>query len=208
MANITMDQIKKLREWSGAGIMDCKAALSETDGDMDKAMEALRKKRADIAASKAHRATKNGIVGSYLHVRADGGVPSLGVLVEVLCETDFAARAKPFKDFVNNLCLHIAMANPQWLTKADVPAAVIEKEKCLYKEQLKETGKPEAILDKIAEGKLTKFFAESCLLEQQYALAADKSEQKAIAEMVKDTIGQIGENITIRRFVRFDLGSE
>jgi elongation factor Ts len=202
-----MDLIKQLREWSGAGIMDCKAALAEVGGDLEKAMEALRKKRADVAAKKSHRATKNGMVGSYLHTRDDGGVPGIGVLAEVNCETDFAARSAIFKDFVSQLCLHIAAASPEWLRPEDVPAAVLEKEKEVMREQVKASGKPDHIIEKIVEGKLKKFYEDNCLLLQPFALAADKSQQKPIEQMLKETIGQLGENMSIRRFVRFDLNS-
>lgn len=207
MAAITMEQIKKLREWSGAGIMDCKAALKETDGDVEAAMDYLRKKRASVAANKAHRETKNGMIGSYLHIRDDGGVPSIGVMVEVHCETDFAARGDIFKDFVNQVALHIAAASPQWMTPDEVPEDVLAKEKDVVKDQLREAGKPEAMLDKIVVGKLNKFYQENCLMEQIFALAADKSEQKSISQMLKETIGQLGENMTISRFARFDLNA-
>ena len=207
MAAITMDLIKKLREWSGAGIMDCKAALKETDGDLELAMDLLRKKRADVAAKKSHRETSNGMIGSYLHVRDDGGVPSIGVMVEVNCETDFAARGPIFKEFVNQVALHIAAAAPEFLAPEDVPEETLAKEKELMKEQLKESGKPDHILDKIVEGKIRKFYEDNCLLDQIFALAQDKSEQKSIREMLKDTIGKLGENMSIRRFARFDLGS-
>jgi len=201
-----MEDIKKLREWSGAGIMDCKTALKEADGDMEKAQEILRKKRADVAAKKSHRDTKQGMIGSYLHVRDDGGVPSIGVLIEVNCETDFAARSDIFKNFVNQVALHIAAASPSYLNAEEVPEEVIEKEKAFMKEQLMESGKPEHILDKIVEGKVRKYFEENCLMDQIFALAADKSEQKPISQMLKETIGQLGENMGIRRFARFDLG--
>ena len=208
MADITTAMIKALREWSGAGIMDCKAALQEADGEMDRAKEILRKRRADIAEGKAHRETKNGVVWSYMHIRDDGGVPSLGVMVEVNCETDFAARAPVFKEFVNQLCLHIAVASPRFLGPDEIPAAAAEKEKALYREGVLESGKPEKIVDRIVEGKMTKWYQGVCLLEQEFALAADKSEQKPMKELLKDTIGKLGENITIRRFIRYDLGAE
>ncbi len=207
MAEITMDLIKKLREWSGAGIMDCKGALQAADGDLDKAMEVLRKQNAEVAARKAHRETKNGMIGSYLHTRADGGVPSIGVLVEVNCETDFAARSEVFKDFVKKLCLHVAAANPLWLNAEQIPAEVIEKEKEIAREQLRPSGKPDNIIEKIVEGKIKKFVQDSCLLDQEFALGADKSEQVPISQLLKNVIGTLGENMSIRRFVRFDLNS-
>ncbi len=206
MASITMDMIKKLRAWSGAGIMDCKAALKETDGDMDAAMDVLRKKRADVAAKKAHRETKCGMIGSYLHVRDDGGVPSIGVLVEVVCETDFAARGDIFRAFVNNVALHIAASSPEYLAPEDVPAEILEKEREVMREQMVDSGKPAEIIEKIVEGKLRKYYEENCLLDQTFALAAEKSEAIPIRQMLKETIGTIGENMSIRRFSRFDLG--
>jgi elongation factor Ts len=206
MAEVTMDMIKKLRAWSGAGIMDCKGALKESGGDMDGAMEILRKKRADVASKKAHRETKCGMIGSYLHVRDDGGVPSIGVLVEVVCETDFAARGDIFKTFVNNVALHIAAAAPDYLAPEDVPAEILEKERELMREQMADSDKPTEIVEKIIDGKLRKFYEENCLLEQTFALAADKSEAKSIGQMLKETIGTIGENMSIRGFARFDLG--
>jgi elongation factor Ts len=205
MAEVTMDMIKKLREWSGAGIMDCKGALKETNGDMDAAMELLRKRRADVAAKKSHRETKSGMIGSYLHVRDDGGVPGSGVLVDVNCETDFAARSDLFKAFVNNVALHIAAAGPEYLAPEDVPAEVLEKEREVMREQMVDSGKPAEMVEKIIDGKLRKYYEENCLLEQTFALAQDKSEQKSISQMLKETIGSIGENMSIRRFARFDL---
>lgn len=208
MSEITMTMIKELRERTGAGIMDCKAMLNETGGDMDKAVELLRKKRADIADKKAHRDAKEGMIGSYLHVRSDGGVPSIGVMIEVNCETDFAAKTDVFKEFVNNVCLHIAAASPRWKSPEDVPEDVMAGEKNLFMEQLRESGKPEAILEKIVEGKVQKWCAENCLLDQVYALAQDKSEQVSIQALMKEVAGKLGENVSIRRFVRFDLTGE
>ncbi len=208
MVEISMDLIKKLREWSGAGIMDCKRALQENNGDMEAAMETLRKQRADIAARKSHRETRSGMIGAYTHVRDDGGVPSLGVMVEVNIETDFAARNGVFKDFVKKLCLHIAMADPRWLRTEDVPEDVLEKEREFIRESLGEVAnKPKEVVDKIVEGKLRKFYEDNCLLKQEFALAQDKADRKPIEALLKDVIGQIGENITIRRFVRMDLGA-
>lgn len=207
MVDVSMDTIKKLREWSGAGIMDCKRALQENDGDIEKAMEQLRKQRADIAARKSHRETKNGMIGAYTHIRDDGGVPSLGVMIEVNIETDFAARNGLFKEFVNNVCLHIAMADPAYLSPEEVPAEDLEKAREAIREELGDVGKkPKDVVDKIIDGKMRKFYEDRCLLKQEFALAQDKSERKPIEEMIKDVIGQIGENISIRRFVRMELG--
>jgi elongation factor Ts len=143
-----------------------------------------------------------------MHVRDLGGVPTVGVLVEVNCETDFAAKTPVIKKFANDVCLHIAMANPRWMSPSEVPADVIEKEKTIYREQLKESGKPDNIIEKILEGRIKKFCEENCLMDQVYALAADKSEQKTIQAMLKETSGQLGENMAIRRFVRFDVKGE
>jgi len=200
--------IKELRERTGAGVMDCKAALNESDGDMEKSVELLRKKRADIADKKSGREAKNGMIGHYAHIAVDGGAPTLGVLAEVLCETDFAARSPLFKKFVNEICLHIAVAAPRWVKREEVPQDILDKEKEIMKAQLLESGKPEAILDKIVEGKITKFFQENCLLEQEYALAADKSAQVSIEAKLKDISGQLGERVAIRRFARIALGGD
>ncbi|MBM4372126.1 MAG: elongation factor Ts [Deltaproteobacteria bacterium] len=208
MSNVTPQDIKKLRDMTGAGMMECKAALLEAEGDFDKATEILIKKSAAIAARKAHRSASKGMIASYVHVREDGGVGSLGVLVEVNVETDFAARAPKFKEFVDKLTLHIAAAGPIYLSIDQIPEAVVEKQKEIFVAQMEETKKPKEILEKIAEGKLKKWKSDVCLLDQVYALAQSKEEQIPISEMVQQTIGKIGENIVIRRFARFALGEE
>lgn len=292
MAEITMELIKKLRDWSSAGFLDCRAALQEADGDLEKAMEILRKKRTDIASAKAHRETKNGMVFSlieggkgvvaevncetdfaarsdvfrgfmkdlvkllletpeaqaaniadapavvamvkdtvgrlgenmtlrrvvrydmattgllhtYMHVRDAGGVPSLGVLVELQTASQAASENATVREFANNLCLHAAASAPRWLVPADVPADVIEKEKEIYASQLAEQGKAAAQIEKILPGKVNKFYEDNCLMNQVYSLAADKSEQKPMGALLKDLSAKVGEEIKVARFVRMDLG--
>ncbi len=292
MAAITMELIKKLRDWSSAGFLDCRAALQEADGDLDKAMELLRKKRTDIASSKAHRETKNGMVfsliegnkgvvaevncetdfaarsdmfrgfmkdlvkllvqtpeaqianvaeapavvemvkdtvgrlgenmtlrrvvrfdlgttgllHSYMHVRDAGGVPSLAVLVEIQTATEAGAANPAVLEYANNLCLHAAASGPRWLVPEEVPADVIEKEKEIYASQLTEQGKAAAQIEKILPGKVNKFYEDNCLMNQIYALAADKSEQKPMGALLKDLSAKVGEAIKVARFVRMDLG--
>ncbi len=208
MSNITAQDIKKLRDMTGAGMMDCKAALIEAEGDFDKGIEILVKNSASIAAKKAHREISNGMIASYIHTKEDGGVGTLGVMVEVNLETDFAARSPRFKEFVEKLTLHIAAAGPKYLSIEDIPEDILEKQKELFVAQMEETNKPKDILEKIAEGKLRKWKSEVCLMDQVYALAQDKDEQIPISEMLKQTIGKIGENMAIRRFARFGLGED
>jgi len=208
MSNITPKDIKKLRDMTGAGMMECKGALIEAEGDFDKATEILVKKSASIAAKKAHRETSNGMVASYVHTKEDGGVGTLGVLVEVNLETDFAARSPKFKEFVDKLTLHIAAAGPRYLSMDDIPEDVLDKQKEIFVAQMEGTEKPKEILEKIAEGKLKKWKSEVCLMDQVYALAQGKEEQIPISEMLRQAIGKIGENMMIRRFARFGLGEE
>lgn len=197
MSSISAEMVKQLREKTGAGIMDCKQALSETDGDMEKAVEFLRKKGLATAKKRSGRATSEGRIESYVHM---GG--KIGVLVEVNCETDFVAKTDDFIEFTKNIAMHIAATNPLGIVQEDVPEDVIEKEKEIYREQAKQTGKPDNILDKIAEGKLSKFFKEVCLMHQPYV----KDPNLTVADYLNDVIAKIGENITIRRFSRFQLG--
>ncbi len=189
--------VKELREKSNAGMMDCKKALQETNGDMEKAFDALRKRGLNIAAKKSSRATKEGVVGSYIHSNH-----KIGVLVELGCETDFVAKNEAFAVLVKDLCLQVASAAPQYLKRDEVPAKVIEREKEIYKEQVK--GKPENIIDKIIEGKLDKFYKEICLTEQIFV----KDDKKTITDVINDAIAKLGENMVIRRFVRFQVGEE
>jgi elongation factor Ts len=176
-------------------MMDCKKALATTGGDKEKALDELRKQGLASAQKRSGRATKDGAIDSYVHM---GG--KIGVLVEVGVETDFVARSEPFKEFTHDLAMHIAAAAPQWVTRDEVPADVIEREKAIYAEQVK--GKPENVLEKIVAGKLDKFFAETCLMEQAFIKDTDRS----IEQLRTDLVGVIGENVEVRRFVRFQLG--
>lgn len=197
MANITALMVKELRAATGSGIMDCKRALSETDGDMDKALDFLRKKGLAKAQKRAGRATSEGVIYSYIHT---GG--KLGVLVEINCESDFVAKTDDFLEFAKNIAMHIAAANPIGLNPEDIPEEVVNKEREIYRSQALEEGKPENILDKIVDGKVKKFFKDSCLMSQEYI----KDPKKNIGDVTTEAIAKIGENIQIRRFVRFQLG--
>lgn len=194
---ISATQVKELREKTGAGMMDCKKALAETAGDFEKAVEFLRKKGIASASKKAGRMTKEGAVSSYIH-----GEGKVGVLLEVNCETDFVARTEQFKQFVKDVSMHIAAANPQWVRSEEVPADIIAKEKEIAVAQMQASGKPAAVLEKIAEGKIKKFYEDTCLMNQAYVKAPDKT----IDQLLKETIAALGENISVRRFARFVLG--
>ncbi|MFO8192294.1 MAG: translation elongation factor Ts [Bacillota bacterium] len=189
--------VKALREKTGAGMMDCKKALKETDGDEEKAVDILREKGLAAAARRADRTANQGIVDSYIHL---GG--KIGVLVEVNCETDFVARNDEFRDFVKNICLQVAAANPAYLSKENVPKDIMDKEAQIIKAQALNEGKPEKVIEKIVEGRLNKFYRENCLLEQAYI----KDEDRTISELLTDLVAKIGENIVIRRFSRFEVG--
>jgi elongation factor Ts len=191
--------VKDLREKTSAGIMDCKKALKETSGDIDKAIEYLRKKGLATAAKKLGRASKEGTIGSYIH---PGG--KIGVLVEVNCETDFVAKTSDFMDFVKNIAMHIAAANPIYLKREAVPKEVLEKERDIYKSQALDSGKPEKVIDKIVDGKLEKYLSEVCLLGQSYVKEPDLT----IKELIDTLISKLGENISIRRFGRFQLSEK
>jgi elongation factor Ts len=193
---IDAKQVKALREKTGAPMMDCKEALAESGGDMDKANEFLRKKGLKTADKKASRQTSEGLVGSYIH---HNGL--VGVLLEVNCETDFVARNPEFQEFVQNLCKHIAAANPRYVSPEEVPEDVLAKEKEIMRAQI--TGKPDNIVDKIVEGKIRKFFEETCLLDQPFVM----DDKKTITQVLKEIIGKLGENMRIRRFARFDVKS-
>ncbi len=192
-----LDSIKKLREKTNAGVVDCQKALKEANGDTDKAIEILRKRGAALASKKVGRQTKEGRIESYIHL---GG--KIGVLVEVDCESDFVARNDDFKTFVKNLAMQVAAANPVYVNKEDVPPAAIEKETEIIKAQL--TGKPAQAAAKIIEGKLVKFYEDACLLEQPFI----KDPNMKVKDVLASKIGTIGENIVIRRFVRFQVGEE
>ena len=197
MAEISAAMVKQLREKTGAGMMDCKTALSEVGGDMEKAIEFLRKKGLATAQKRAGRAMSEGTIQSYIHMNA-----KLGVMVEVNCETDFVAKNDDFKSFAKNIAMHIAASNPLGITSEDVPQAVIEKEKEIYRAQALELGKPANVLDKIVEGKLKKFYQDNCLMNQPYVRNPDIS----VADLLNELIVKIGENISIKRFVRYQIG--
>ncbi len=197
MAEITASMVKELRGRTGSGIMDCKRALAETDGDLEKALDFLRKKGLAKAQKRAGRATSEGLIYSYIHT---GG--KLGVLVEVNCESDFVAKTDDFLEFAKNIAMHIAAANPAGLNPEDIPEEVVNKEREIYRSLAIEQGKPEKILDKIVEGQVQKFFKDSCLLSQAYI----RDPKKTIADITTEAIAKIGENIQIKRFVRFQLG--
>jgi len=197
MAAIGAALVKELREKTGAGIMDCKQALSESGGDINAAVDFLRKKGLATAKKRAGRAATEGTIQSYIHM---GG--KIGVLVEITCETDFVAKTDDFRAFAKNIAMHIAATNPVGITPEDVPEEIVQKEREIYRDQALETGKPEKIVDKIAEGKLQKFFKENCLLEQPYVRQPDIT----VADMLNDVIAKIGENITIKRFTRYQIG--
>ncbi len=207
MADVTVQMIKELREMTGAGMMECKGALIEADGDMDKGAEILLKKSAAIAAKKAHRSAAHGQVKSYIHTREDGGVGTLGVMVEVNCETDFAARLPVFAEFVDKLTLHIAAAAPSYVKTDEIPEEEMAKQLEIFKAQMEDQNKPADILEKIAQGKLAKWRSEICLMDQVFALGQTKEEQITIDELLKQTIGKIGENIVINQFARFEIGA-
>lgn len=194
---ISAKTVQELRAKTGAGIMDCKRALTETDGDIEKAVEALRKKGLASAAKKVGRVTSEGLVASYIH-----GGGKLGVLVEVNCETDFVARTEQFQQLVKDLSMHIAAANPLYLTREDVPQEILDKEREIYRAQFADSGKPEKVIEKIAEGKLEKYFSDVCLYEQPFV----KDPDKTVQQLVTETVAQLGENLNIRRFARFVLG--
>jgi elongation factor Ts len=194
---ISAKMVKDLREKTGLGMMDCKKALVESQGDSDKAVEYLRKKGALKAATREGRATSEGRIGSYIHMNG-----KIGVLVELNCESDFVAKTDQFAELVKDLCMHVAASSPQWISPDEVPEDVVAKEKEIYMSQAKQAGKPDTMLEKIADGKLKKFYSEVCLLEQSFVKDTDKS----VAELIKEKIAQLGENITIGRFCRFQLG--
>jgi len=197
--NISASDVKELREQTGVGLMDCKNALREAEGIIDKALEILRQKGLAMAAKKASRDASEGIIGSYIHM---GG--KLGVLLEVNCETDFVAKTEEFQGFVRDMAMHIAASNPAYLKREDVPSEVIDKEKEIYASQV--TNKPPQIVDKIVQGKLDKFYADNCLLEQVYV--KDPEGKRSIQEVVVDVVAKIRENVIIKRFVRFQLGEK
>lgn len=194
---VSAQMVKELRDRTGAGMMDCKAALTEVEGDLEKAVDVLRKKGLAAAAKKAGRVAADGLVTSYIHA---GG--KLGVLLEVNCETDFVARTEGFQDLVKDIAMHIAAAEPRYVRREEVPAEAIEREKAIFRDQAAASGKPANVVEKIVEGKLDKFFGESCLLEQAFV----KNPDQTVGQLVQAAVGSIGENIQVRRFARFKLG--
>jgi elongation factor Ts len=194
---VTMELVKQLREKTGAGMMDCKAALEESGGDLDKAIEVLRKKGLASAAKRAGRATNNGIIGHYIHL---GG--KVGVLVEVNCETDFVARTDDFQILAREIAMHVAAAEPRYVRREDVPAPVLDKEREIYRAQFAGSGKPPAVIDKIVEGKLESFYAQACLLDQPSV----RDPNQTVGQLVTAATAKTGENITVARFARFKLG--
>jgi elongation factor Ts len=197
MAEITAALVKQLRDQTGAGMMECKAALTEANGNMEEAVTLLRKRGLAQAAKRAGRATAQGVIGSYIHM---GG--RIGVLVEVNCESDFVARTDDFNNLVKEVAMHIAAADPKWVRREDVPAEAIEKEKAIYRAQMENSGKPANVLDKIIEGKLGSFYSQFVLVDQP----SIRDGSVSIAQVVAQASAKTGENIQISRFVRFRMG--
>ena len=195
--NISASQVKELREKTGAPMMDCKNALSESKGDMEQAVVWLRKKGVATAAKKASRATSEGSVASYIHA---GG--KIGVLVEVNCESDFVARTEDFQSLLHDLAMHIAASDPKYIRKEDVTSEDYEREKDIYRSQAATTGKPAPVVEKIVEGKMSKFYEEVCLYEQPFI----KEQTISVSQLIASKIGKLGENIAVRRFARFKVG--
>jgi len=196
---ITTEEIRKLREKTGAGIMNCKEALKESKGDFDEAIKILRKKGIAAAEKKAGREAKEGLIGSYIHSNG-----KIGVLVEVNCETDFVARTDDFQELVKNISMHIAASDPKFIERDEVTEEILEKEREIYLEQAKNAGKPDNIAEKIVDGKMNKFYSEVCLVEQQYVRDTDITVRDYIARV----IARVGENISVRRFARYSLGED
>ena len=197
MATITADQVKQLRDKTGAGMMECKAALSEANGDTEEAITILRKRGLAQAAKRAGRATAQGTIGTYIHL---GG--RIGVMVEVNCESDFVARTDDFNNLVKEVAMHIAAADPKWVRREDVPAEAVEKEKSIYRAQMENSGKPANVLDKIVEGKLGSFYSQFVLLDQPFV----RDDKMTVSQLIAEATAKTGENITIGRFARFRVG--
>ncbi len=193
----TMAQLKEIRERTGAGVVDCKKALKESDGNIDKAITFLREKGLAAAAKRAGRVAAQGTVGSYIH-----GGGKIGVLVEVNCETDFVARTDEFQQLIKDIAMQVAASNPRYVQRDEVPAQEAEKERAIYRTQTLESGKPENVIDRIVEGRLEKFYSEQCLLEQGFI----REPSKTIEQLVKEVVARTGENIVVRRFARFQIG--
>jgi elongation factor Ts len=193
------ERVKDLRERTGAGVMDCKAALEAAQGDLQGAVEYLRKKGLADAAKKSHREARDGVVVSYIHPGS-----KIGVLVEVNCETDFVARTEDFQQLVKDVAMQVAAANPSYVSREEVPGAVVEKEREIYRQQMADQKKPPQVIDKIIEGKLEKFYAESCLMEQPFI--RDASGKTRLKDMVDQATSRMGERIVVKRFARFQVG--
>ena len=196
--NITAGDIKELREQTGVGMMDCKHALTEAAGDLEKAMDILRQKGLAMAAKKASREASEGLIGSYIHMG------KIGVLVEVNCETDFVAKTDDFKELVKDIAMHIAASNPFYVRREEIPAEVIEKEKTIYASQVE--NKPPQVVEKIIEGKLEKFYSDMCLMDQVFV--KDPDGKQKIKDLIVEKVARLGENILIKRFARFQLGEK
>jgi elongation factor Ts len=199
MSEVSAGLVRDLRERTGAGMMDCKRALSEVQGDLEKAIVYLREKGLAAAAKRAGRAAADGTVDAYIHA---GG--KIGVLIEVNCETDFVARTDDFRALVRELAMQVAAANPRYVRREDVPAEVRDQERSIYAAQAANSGKPAAVIDKMVNGKVEKFFSEVCLLEQPFI----KDPDKPVSQLVADAVAKMGENIVVRRFARFQLGEQ
>ncbi|MEW6594889.1 MAG: translation elongation factor Ts [Thermodesulfobacteriota bacterium] len=195
---ITSQMVKELRDKTNAGMMDCKKALADTGGDMEKAVDLLRQKGLAVAKKRADRATSEGVIETYIHAGS-----KLGVMVEVGCETDFVAKSPAFIEFAKNVAMHIAASNPVSIKREDVPADLIERERNIYKQQAMDSGKPENIAEKMVGGKMDKFYAENCLLEQKFVKNPDLS----IQDLLNELIAKMGENISVKRFARFQVGA-
>ena len=196
MTTISADMVKELRERTGAGMMECKKALTESNGDFEKALTVLRQKGLASASKKAGRTASEGLVGAYIHM------DRIGVLVELNCETDFVARTDDFRNLLKDIAMHVAATNPMYVSRDDVPQSVIESEREIYRSQV--TGKPPQVVEKIVEGKLDKFFAETCLLEQIFV--KDPEQKLKVKDLVVEKIAKLGENVIVKRFERFQVG--
>ncbi len=199
MVEITAKEVKELRQATGAGVLDCKKALQETDGDMQKATAVLRAQGLADASKRAGRATEQGLVDSYIHL---GG--KIGVLLEINCETDFVARTDEFQELAHNICMQIAAADPDYIDREEIPEEVLEQEKRILRQQADGEGKPPEIVDRMIEGRLEKFYSQVCLVDQAYIRDADRT----IDELLKEAIASVGENIQVRRFARFAVGQD
>ena len=197
MAAITTQQVKELREATGAGVLDCKEALEANDGDLEKAVTYLREKGMAAAAKRSSREAEEGVIGSYIHAGS-----KLAGLIEVNCETDFVARTDEFQELAHDLAMQVVAAKPLYLTREDIPEEVLEKEKADYRAEMQASGKPESIIERIVEGKLQKYFEEACLMEQPFI----KDTAITVGELVQQRNALLGENIIVRRFVRFEIG--